>query len=44
MLVLSQKNDSIFRLAIDDTSGNLSQPIQVAKLPATPKTLALKYA
>jgi 6-phosphogluconolactonase len=44
MLVLSQKNDSILRLAIDTASGHLRQPVQVAKLTMTPKSLAVKYA
>lgn len=44
MLGLSRKEDSVFRLAIDITSGHLHQPVQVAKLPMTPKCLAMKYA
>ncbi len=44
MLVLSQKNDSVFRLAIDITSGHLHEPVQVAKSPMTPRSLAVKYA
>jgi 6-phosphogluconolactonase (cycloisomerase 2 family) len=44
MLVLSQKNDSVVRLAINIPSGRLNQPVQVAELPMTPKSLAVKYA
>jgi 6-phosphogluconolactonase (cycloisomerase 2 family) len=44
LLVLSQKNDCVFRVAIDIPSGRLHQPVQVAKLPMTPKSLAVKYA
>jgi 6-phosphogluconolactonase (cycloisomerase 2 family) len=44
LLVLSQKSDSVFRLPIDTASGHLRQPVQVATLPMTPKSLAVKYA
>jgi 6-phosphogluconolactonase (cycloisomerase 2 family) len=44
MLVLSQKSDSVFRLAVEIANGHLRQPVQVAKLPMTPKSLAVKYA
>jgi len=42
LLVLSEKQSSILRLRIDPTSGQLDQPVQVAKVPS-PMSVALKY-
>ena len=44
MHLLSQETDSVIRLGIDTASGQLRQPVQVAKLPMTPNSLAVKYA
>lgn len=42
LLALSQKSGSVFRWSVDRGSGRLSQPVQVAKVPA-PMSLAVKY-
>ena len=42
LLALSQKSGSVVRWRVDQGSGRLSQPVQVAKVPA-PMSMAVKY-